>query len=192
MVNHNLVLAPQRGQVNPYHLGLAVWDHIERRYDAAAPDTDAADDLGQRSGRDKLFEVRRSDRDVAFLRRFLDEELMRELDLFQHQARGDERVVSRVADSDDWQEIKQTLLQNVGLGQVPVIHVVDADFGGTRTLHLVHEHDGRDLQLEYARKTLGHLQRLWGRAVQLDTVVDGEPLRFEFDGSDFSSGSVPR
>jgi stage V sporulation protein R len=192
MVNHNLVLAPQRGQVNPYHLGLAVWDHIEQRYDAAQPDADAADDLGRRSGRDKLFEVRRSDRDTSFLRRFLDEELARELDLFQHQARGDERVVSRVADSDDWREIKQTLLQNVGLGQVPVIQVVDADFGGARTLHLAHEHDGRDLQLEYARKTLEHLQRLWGRAVQLDTVVDGEPLRFGFDGNDFSSGSVPR
>jgi stage V sporulation protein R len=35
---------------------------------------------------------------------------------------------------------------------VPSIKVEDADFGHNHTLHLVHDHDGRDLQLEYAEK----------------------------------------
>ena len=33
---------------------------------------------------------------------------------------------------------------------------------------------GRDLHIEYAEKTLNYLQRLWGREVVLETVLDGK------------------
>jgi stage V sporulation protein R len=122
----------------------------------------------------KLFEVREADRDVSFLRRHLTEDLMRELHLFEHEAKGDDLVVSHVADAEGWRHVKETLLVNIGMGGTPVIKVTDSDYGQKRTLYLVHGHDGRDLQIEYAEKTLAYVHRLWQRDVALETVVDGK------------------
>jgi len=124
-----------------------------------------------------MFSIRESDRDVSFLRRFLNARMMRELGLYAYEPRGQELVVSRVADEAGWREVKELLLKSVGMGGVPVIVVVDADLGGNRTLLLRHEHDGRDLQLEFADRTLSHIRTLWGRDVALDTVLEGEERR---------------
>jgi stage V sporulation protein R len=62
----------------------------------------------------------------------------------------------------------------VGTGSIPVIKVEDADFGRNRTLYLKHYHDGRDLQLEYAERTLKHVAVLWEREVALETSLNGK------------------
>lgn len=142
---------------------------------------------GQREllpGEEDLFQVREVDRDVSFLRRFLDEELMRALDLFEYEQEGRDLVVSRTSDPEEWVRVKDTLLRQVGLGMVPVIRIHDADLGRRGELLLVHEHDGRDLELEYARETLMHLHRLWGRRVYLDTVIEELAVRLSFDADD--------
>lgn len=118
------------------------------------------------------MEVREVERDRSFLRRYLTEELVRELNLFEYQSRGSEKIVSRVADSDNWQAIKETLIQNVGTGTIPVIRVEDADYDSKRSLFLKHYHDGRDLQIEYAEKTLQYLRQLWGRDIVLETEIN--------------------
>ena len=89
-------------------------------------------------------------------------------------------MVSRVADEDNWQQIKETLIQNVGTGTIPVIKVVDSDYQNNRTLLLKHDHDGRDLQLEYAEKTLQYVQQLWGRDVAMETVIDNHRTLLTF------------
>ena len=66
LVRHNQVICPHPGGLNPYHVGFMVWRDIEKRFGGE----------GTKEGRAKLFEVRESDRDVAFLRRFLTAELM--------------------------------------------------------------------------------------------------------------------
>ncbi|MEZ5866454.1 MAG: SpoVR family protein [Geminicoccaceae bacterium] len=146
MVRHNQVICPHPGSLNPYHLGFVVWHDIERRFGGE----------GSKEGRAKLFEVRESDRDTAFLRRFLTPELMRELDLFSYKPRGEHLVVDRVADEAHWEEVKAKLLAQIGTGSLPVISVIDADHSGRRALMLRHEHDGRDLDMTSAEKTLQH------------------------------------
>lgn len=183
VVRHNQVLRPTPGGLNPYHLGFVIWNDIEARWNRGDTGREFTDDRPQEDiatmnendtpGRKKIFEVRESDRDVSFLRRFLTEDIMRELDIFQHEKRGKDRVVTKVADEESWQQVKQTLLQSIGMGSIPNITVQDADHGGRRTLYVKHEHDGRDLQLEYAERTIEHLKTLWGREVFLETVVNG-------------------
>ena len=46
------------------------------------------------------------------------------------------------------------------------------------TLSLVHEHDGRDLELAYAKKVFEHVQKLWGDKVRLTTMVEDEIWEF--------------
>lgn len=194
LVKHNQVLRPTPGGLNPYHLGFIIWKDIERRWNEgdtgeeysrakSKPDISSLNE-NDTPGRKKIFEVRESDRDVSFLRRFLTREIMQELDLFQHDKRGKERVISKVADEENWVDVKNTLLKNVGMGSRPVIKVKDADFSGNRTLLLAHEHEGRDLQLEYCEKTLTHVSQLWGQNCILETVVNGKPSRLKIvDGT---------
>ncbi|MDX2167437.1 MAG: SpoVR family protein [Deltaproteobacteria bacterium] len=162
IVRHNQVVRPHEGSINPYHLGLRVWEDLHRRAGGGA-EGDAA-----------IFVVRESDRDTAFLRRHLTEELIRDLDLFQYQRKGNEYVITEVADADGWRDIRDTLVASVGMNGVPVIRVVDGDVGGKRTLALEHVHDGRDLHPEYAERTLAFVHQLWQREVTLDTVIGGK------------------
>ena len=118
--------------------------------------------------------MRETDRDASFLRRFLTVDIMRELELFQHEKRGKERIITKVSDDENWHQVKETLIANVGTGSVPIIKVEDGDFGSNRTLYLKHYHDGRDLQLEYAEHTLRHVKALWEREVVLETIVNGK------------------
>jgi len=183
IVKHNQVLRPTPGGLNPYHLGFVIWHDIEKRWNQGntgrkfTKDAPSSDDIPEQEspGRKKMFEVRESDRDASFLRRFLTVDIMRELHLFQHEKRGKERVVTKVADDENWDKVKQTLIQNVGTGSIPTLKIEDADFGQNRTLFIRHYHDGRDLQLEYAEHSLRHLQALWGREVVIESVISGKP-----------------
>jgi stage V sporulation protein R len=193
LVRHNQVLRPHPGGLNPYHLGFVMWHDIERRWNQGDTGREYTDDKptfdvssvdeNDTPGRKKIFEIRESDRDQSFLRRFLTRELMDELNLFQHERRGKERVVTKVPDEDNWRDVKETLIKGVGTGSIPVIKVEDADFGRNRTLYLKHHHDGRDLQLEYAEHTLKHISRLWEREVVLETSINGKPSLLKIVGN---------
>jgi stage V sporulation protein R len=112
---------------------------------------------------------------------------MRELDLFRYEPKGEDLVVTDVSDDEGWRPVKDTLVKSVGMGGIPVIRVEDADYNHNRTLLLTHGHDGRDLQLEYAEKTLAYVHRLWGREVVLETVVNGKRTFLTYGERGFSA-----
>lgn len=191
LVRHNQVLRPTPGGLNPYHLGFIIWHDIERRWNAGETGQEFTNKIpsldlttlaeNDTPGRRKLFEVRETDRDTSFLRRFLTVDIIREVDLIQHEKRGKDRVVTKVADDDHWEDIKRTLIANVGANSLPVIKIIDADHQRTRTLYLRHYHDGRDLQIEYAEHALKHIQELWGRNVLLETILNNKPTLLSFE-----------
>ena len=184
------MVRPIEGGLNPYHLGLKMWEDIRTRYDDPSPEEAREFHRPVGQGLKQIFEVRSADRDASFLRRFLTEELMREMDLFQYQAKGNDLVVSDVADQEGRKKIKETLIKGVGMGTVPAIKIEDSGYGDNRTLYLKHDHDGRDLHLEYAERTLGYLYRLWGREVALETVVGGKRTLLVFNDQGMSTKSV--
>ncbi len=186
LVHHNQVIRPHPGGLNPYHIGFNIWHDIHRRYTAPTATEVAKYGAPDKSGDKKIFEVRESDRDISFLRRFLTEELMRELDIYEYQRDDDKLVVSQVSDEDHWQTVKETLLKNVGMNTVPVIRIVDADYQHNRMLYLKHEHDGRNLKSEYLEKTLAYAHKLWGRRVLLETLMKEKPAVFSYDENGFS------
>ena len=186
IVRHNQVVRPIPGQINPYHLGLKIWQDIYRRWSDPTPEEIKRDGKPTMPAADKLFEVRRAERDTSFLRRYLTEDLMREMDIFEYETRGEELVISKVADDEGWKQVKETLIKNVGMNSIPVIKVEDSDFGQNRTLYLTHHHDGRDLHLEYAEKTMQYLQRLWGREVVMETTLDGKRSLLCYNDRGFS------
>ena len=171
---------PHPGGLNPYHVGFMVWRDIEKRFGGEH----------SKEGRAKLFEVRESERDVSFLRRFLTEELCRELDIFTWKPRGEHLVVSEVADQEHWNDVKNVLLKQIGTGSMPSIKIHDANHKGRRGLYLVHDHDGRDLDMTHADKTLHHLRTLWGRDTYLLTSVRGKKTLMSVTDAGFDAKLV--
>jgi stage V sporulation protein R len=64
----------------------------------------------------------------------------------------------------------------------PYIVVEDGDFRRNRELYLSHRHDGKDLDINYAQKTLQYVYSLWGRPVHLETILDEKKTIFSYDG----------
>jgi stage V sporulation protein R len=192
LVRHNQVICPHPGSINPYHVGFKIWHDIERRFDEPTAAELEAYGTPTMSGREKIFEVRESDRDASFLRRFLTEELMRDLDLFEYEPRGDNLVVTKVSDEDSWREVKETLIKTVGMNAQPVIRIYDADYGNNRALYLKHEHDARDLHIGYAEKTLGYLHQLWGHRVLLETLMKGKKTLLSYGEHGFDAKLMAR
>jgi stage V sporulation protein R len=186
LVRHNQVVRPIPGGLNPYHLGLRMWNDIERCGTEPTPEERERMPPGK-TARDLLLETREVDRDASFIRRWLSEDLMRELDLIRVEPRGDDLVISDVSDEEGWRTVKELLLKSVGMGSVPVIRIEDADHGGNRTLLLSHAHDGRDLHLENAERTLGYVHRLWGREVVLETMMNGKKATLTYGDKGFAA-----
>ncbi|RIV20179.1 stage V sporulation protein R [Alicyclobacillaceae bacterium I2511] len=159
LVHHNQVVRPHPGGLNPYHLGFRIFK-----------------DIAERLGEQQLFEVRRVERDGSFIRRYLTEELVSDLFLFEYKPLGFPKAhhqVTAVGDEQGWKQVRDTLAASVGMGNIPTIHVVDGNHEGTGGLLLQHQHDGRDLDMAYAKETLKHVQTLWHRKVTLHTKING-------------------
>jgi len=159
---HNQVVSPFEGRLNPYHLGFKIFAKLEQE--------------GQ-----NIFTVREQERDSSFLRRYLDEELCQELNLFSFKKKGRDYYIKEIADYEGWKEIRNALAFNVGIQSIPVIKVVEVGANNS-LLMLEHEWDGRELQLEYAHQTLKHLAQLWGGKVRLRTMVRSSYQILETDG----------
>ncbi len=148
---HNDVVAPIVGGLNPYYIGFKIFQDLDNRY-----------------GREKIFEVREVERDASFIRRYLTRELCEELNLFQYGKRSFDYIIEEVSDEVGWEEIRDNLAFTSGLGSVPYIRVVDLN-KQDNTLTLEHVFDGRELELLYAKETLKYMQTLWGHTVKLIT-----------------------
>lgn len=68
------------------------------------------------------------------------------------------------------------MITNVGLNRIPVVYVDNV--GKNNMLSLIHEHDGRDLEMNYARKVFQHIKDLWRDEVKLFTIVEEEVWEF--------------
>jgi len=115
---------------------------------------------------------------MTFLRNYVDEEFIREQNLFTYSFKKDQKynTIDDVGDRVGWKQVRSELIRNVGLNRVPIIYVdnLSSDF----TLTLIHEHDGRDLDLKYAQKVFEYIQVLWGDEVKLVTEIEKETWEF--------------
>ena len=179
---HAGVLSPGGRGINPYYIGMKLFEDIERRWDEPSDEERERDGRPGGEGRAKIFEVRELDSDVSFLRNYLTKELVDELDLYVYRKEGDEWVVVE----KDWEKVRDSLVASMTNFGQPYIVVEDADFQRNRELYLKHCFEGQELDTDYAGRTLRQVQRIWGRTVHLETVVDEKPTLLTFDGQNGS------
>lgn len=159
---HNQVIRPHLGSINPYYVGFKLLQDIEKRF----PDEPQ-----------KIFEVRAMERDESFLRRYLTKALCEELHLFEYAQKANYYAVTEISDEEGWKKIRDTLCKNTGLNGVPVVKIAEMS-KKNNVLTLVHEFDGRELQLQYAEETLKYLADLWKGSVKLITMLSGKEKEY--------------
>ena len=160
---HNDVIAPAYGGLNPYFLGFKILEDINERY-----------------GREKLFEIRSIERDESFIRRYLTEELCSELNLFDYVKKGSDYIIEDVSDEQGWRNVRNLICDSCGMGMVPHIRVVDMS-RKDKALTLEHVFDGRELHLDYAYATLKHIVELWGHPITLLSNIAGKDIKILCD-----------
>ena len=158
---HNQVIRPHLGQINPYHLGYTLFQKII-----------------EEKGFEEAKTIREVHNDITFLRFYTDEEFMREHNYFSYSfnKKKQSSIVDDISDGEGWEKVRDSMITNVGLNRIPVVFVEEIEKDGT--LSLVHEHDGRDLEMNYARKVFEHIKTLWRGEVKLITIVEDEIWEF--------------
>ncbi len=130
---------------------------------------EALDDVEFTAGWDRMYDVRESHNDVTFLDEFLTEEFITTNNYFTYEhsaATGQFHVASDAADDVK----KKLLLQFTNFGK-PTIAVYDGNYNNANELLLGHQYNGVMLDLGQARETLQRVFELWGRPVNLLTIV---------------------
>ena len=182
------------GQLNPYKLGVELYRHIEDRWNRGrfGKEWDECQDMALRKawdrrlglGRKKIFEVRKLYNDVTFIDEFFTEEFCRENQYYSflfNDRSGNWEIESR-----EWKKVKERMLFSLTNRGQPFIYVEDGNFENRGELLLRHQHEGIDLQPDYARDTLAALTRVWKRPVNLLTRLDSKGKLLRFDGRDYS------
>jgi len=145
---------------------LARYMFDDEKYDSVA---DALADVDYEAGWRRMHELRESHNDVTFIDAFLSEEFVAENNYFTYefsQATGDFRVASDVAADVK----KKLLLQFTNFGK-PTVAVYDGNFDNRNELLLGHQYNGISLDVEQAKRVLERTYDLWGRPVNLMTIV---------------------
>ncbi|MSP54822.1 MAG: SpoVR family protein [Myxococcales bacterium] len=200
--HHSGTVVMRPGQINPYKIGIELFRDIERRWDRGqfgkewfdCDDTSVRRDWDRppaqeglwKPGKTKIFEVRKTHNDVTFLDSFLTEDFCKRAGLFTYEY--DKKSGEYLVDSREFADVKEKLLFMVGGRGAPRVHVTDGNHANRGELELTHEHEGVDIQLDWAQQTLGNLATLWGRPVHLRTRVDGKPTVLHHDGQQGSKG----
>ncbi len=157
---HSDVVRPYGGDqavalsVNPYHLGFCLWERII-----------------EDQGLDRALQIRAEEDDFSFIRNHLDQDLARDLKLFNYTRRpgagGEERYILRDRKLED---LREGILQPKFNYGAPRVCATRVSPNGNLTLTHDHRSDGRGLDLMRARKVLDYIYRVWRRPVMLETV----------------------
>jgi stage V sporulation protein R len=167
---HGGVVNPgARFSVNPYYLGYSILVDIEKRWD-----TLHAAGESPLTGREKLFEVRRTEDDISFLRNYLTVELVEKLKLFAY-GRGCTHPPGQtctqcnevVITSKERDAVIEALIApryNYGVPRIVVQEVVNS------VLNLEHiDRATTYLDRQYTGSTLQYICELWKHGVRLLT-----------------------
>jgi len=179
---HSSIIQPSRAHINPYALGLKIFEDIERRWDSPTPEEKEKYGRTGGEGRQKIFEVRSEENDISFLRNYLTRDIVENLDLYLYKKIGHDWKVT----DKNWEIIRDGLVNSLINCGYPHIVVGDGDFAKRGELFLKHNFEGTELDIHYLENTLPHVYTLWGRPVHLETILNSKPILFSYNGEKVS------
>jgi len=147
---HSRVLASSKNKLNPYLMGTTIWEDIERK-----------------QGKEKMFQIRKDYTDYLFVKEFLTQEIIDQLEYYIYQEvpkpDGSKELIIVETDAE---KIRDRLVATLAY-QGPSIKIINGNLLNQGVLLLKHFHEGMDLDPEYRDKTLEHIYYIWKRPVIL-------------------------
>jgi stage V sporulation protein R len=161
---------PRYNGMNPYAIGLAMMQDIERICNEPTDEDrkQFRDFAGCQDAMMVLREAWANYRDESFVRQFLSNKLIRDMDLFQLKdvRRDPNYVVTAIHNEQGYEQIRETLANSYERQHfVPEIEVVRVD-PKTRELFLEYK-PYQKRTLANAGKMIKHVQALWGYTVSI-------------------------
>jgi stage V sporulation protein R len=171
------VVQPSKTGINPYYLGIKMYEDIEERYNNPTEEMKRVG-IEPGSGREKIFEVRELESDISFLRNYLTKDLVMREDMYLFQKQGrDYKIVDK-----NWKQVRDQLVGMRVNGGFPYITVNDGDYLKNGELYMQHWYEGIELDVKYLEKVLPYIHQLWGRTVHMETIIEERPMLFTYDG----------
>jgi len=180
---------PRYSGINPYALGFAMMQDIERI--VTEPTDEDRQYLPDIAGTGDVMAVLKRAwaefRDDSFVAQFLSPHLMRKLRLFRLNDRPDEPHyrVDAIHDERGYDRVRRALARTYDPGvRDPNIQVTDVDLMGSRKLLLTH-HLNNDVPLAEndARAVLAYIADLWGYEAELKGVSADDSVRYTYHAS---------
>ncbi|MEB1807522.1 MAG: SpoVR family protein [Bacillaceae bacterium] len=172
------VVQPSKTSINPYYLGLKIFEDIEERYNNPTKEMKERQGVKPGSGREKIYEVREIESDISFIRNYLTKDLVNREDLFLFQKQGsDYKIVDK-----EWENIRDQLVQSRVNGGFPYLTVTDGDYLKNGELYITHHYEGTELDVGYLEKVMPYIHQLWGRSTHMETVINEKKIVFTYDG----------
>ncbi|MFJ7952035.1 SpoVR family protein [Lysinibacillus sp. NPDC096418] len=171
------VVQPSKTSINPYYLGIKIFEDIEKRYDNPNEELIKLG-IKPNSGREKMFEVREVESDISFIRNYLTKDLVKQEDLYLFEKKGNEYKIS----DKDYENVRDQLVSMRVNGGFPYIEVVNGDYLRNGELYLVHGYEGMELDPHYLENVLKYIYQLWGRPVHVETYNEEKQTLYTYDG----------
>lgn len=171
------VVQPSKTTINPYYLGLKIFEDIEKRYDNPTEEM-LKRGVKPGTGREKIFEVREIESDISFIRNYLTKELVEQEDMYLFEKKG---LEYRISDKD-YENVRDQLVSMRVNGGFPYIVVENGDYLRNGELYLKHGYEGMELDVNYLERVLQYIYKLWGRPVHLESIVEEKPILYTYDG----------
>ena len=179
---------PRFSGINPYALGLAMMQDIQRiSTEPTAEDRDWFPSIaGNGNWRETLLDAWANHRDESFIQQYLSPALIRKWRFFLLDDVADKShyAVASIHNERGYVNIRTALARNYDIGaNRPDIQIIDVDLLGERHLHLEHKVTN-DVLLDEVTcdATLRHIRTLWGYKVSL-TGVDAKTAAAVYERS---------
>ncbi|SFB30547.1 stage V sporulation protein R [Lentibacillus halodurans] len=171
------VVQPSQQRINPYYLGLKIYEDIEKRYNNPTEEM-LMMGVEPNTGKEKVFEVREIESDLSFIRNYLTKDLVSQEDMYLFEKQGRDYTIT----DKDYENVRDQLVSMRVNGGFPYITVENGDYMRNGELYLKHGYEGTELDLHYLENVLPYIYQLWGRKVHLETVVEDKRVMFSYDG----------
>ena len=180
--SNSLVKASNPSSMNPYLIGSKMWEDIVDRWNKGKHGREWADvetisakeawDTKEMKGEEKMLEVVKSYQDWFFMQDFLTADLVDDLNLYIFVAKEEIQTYDLVRTDHTAEQVRQLIVASFANSSIPNVEITNCNFEDAGKLYLEHRHAGVDLQLEYAQKTVKHINELWGREVVLECLIN--------------------
>ncbi len=171
------VVQPSKTSINPYYLGLKIFEDIEHRYDHPSEEMKRMG-ISPGGGREKIFEVREIESDTSFIRNYLTKELVKREDLYLFEKKNGNYEIT----DKNYEQIRNELVAMRTNGGFPYLVVENGDYGRNGELYIKHCYEGKELDTRYLENVMPYIYQLWGRTVHVDTVIENKYVLYTFDG----------